>query len=296
MTGLGDAGVLRVDKPAGPTSHDVVARARRALGIRRIGHTGTLDPFASGLLLLCIGPATRLAEYLTGLDKSYTATALLGQATETDDLEGEVIRVSEQWQGLESSKIDDVLAGFVGDLNQVPPAYSAKKVAGERMYRRARRGETVELDPVLVRVEEARVVSVDLPHVHFELRCSSGTYVRAIARDLGEALGCGAHLTALRRTRIGPFDVAQAVSGDALSDEGAMRTAWLTPAESLGHMPTLHVDSDDAERIVHGQAIEAPDGQLPKKGPVALLHDQTLLCVAERTGDRLRPRKVFAGD
>jgi tRNA pseudouridine55 synthase len=286
-------GVIRVDKPAGPTSHDIVARARRALGVRRIGHTGTLDPFASGLLLLCVGPATRLAEYLTGLDKTYLATAVMGQSTDTDDLEGEVVRVSEAWRELDVAHISEALSEFVGLIEQVPPAFSAKKVGGERMYRRARRGETVRLDPASVQIHEARVLGVDLPEVRFELSCSSGTYVRAVARDLGERVGTGAHLKALRRTRIGAFTVGDAVSGDELHDAAGMKAAWLEPARALPHLPKVRVGDEEAARIRHGQAVPLESDELPEGATLAVLHDDELLCIATSSGGRVRPRKVF---
>lgn len=291
-----EAGILRVDKPAGPTSHDIVGRCRRALGVRRIGHTGTLDPFATGLLLLCVGPATRLAEYLTGLDKAYEATAVLGQTTDTDDLEGEVVRISERWRDLGRADVEAALARFVGEIQQVPPAFSAKKVKGERMYRRARRGEAVSLAPTAVTVHEARVLDVALPEVRFALRCSSGTYVRAIARDLGDALGCGAHLTRLRRTRVGHLDLEGAVSGDALDDEAKVRTAWVEPAAALGHLPSVTLTEEDATRFRYGQATRWAGPSASEEGrPVAVLRDGALLGVGVRAGDRLRPRKVLVG-
>lgn len=293
MTPPSRGGVIRVDKPPGPTSHDIVARARRALGVRRIGHTGTLDPFASGLLLLCVGPATRLAEYLTGLDKTYLATAVLGQSTDTDDLEGELVGVSEAWRELDESRVSAALSGFVGRIDQVPPAFSAKKVGGERMYRRARRGESVRLDAVPVQIREARVLDVDLPEVKFELSCSSGTYVRAVARDLGKRLGTGAHLKALRRTRIGPFAVTDAVSGDELHDADRVKAAWLEPAQALPHLPHVRVGAEEAARIRHGQAVPLEGGEVPEGATLAVLHDDELLCVATSSGGRVRPRKVF---
>jgi tRNA pseudouridine55 synthase len=296
MTAPGVVGVLRVDKPPGPTSHDIVARARRALGTRRIGHTGTLDPFASGLLLICVGPATRLAEYLAGLDKRYVATAVLGQATDTDDREGDVLRVSEAWRDLSRTSIEEALSAFVGEIRQVPPMYSAKKIEGERMYRKARRGETVHLEPVPVQVFEASVIEVELPAVRFAVHCSSGTYIRALARDLGEALGTGAHLSELRRTRIGAFDVSDSVSADDLHDSTETDRAWLTPAEALVHLPSVGVGDEDAARVAHGQAISAEGTRIPDGQPVAVLHDRALICVASRVGGQLRPRKVLVHD
>jgi tRNA pseudouridine55 synthase len=179
-------------------------------------------------------------------------------------------------------------------LDQVPPAYSAKKVNGERMYRRARRGESVALEPTRVTVFEARILSVELPRVRFELSCSSGTYVRAVARDLGEALGCGAHLAELRRTRVGEFEVADAVSGDDLHDESLVREAWMKPAAALAHLPSVSLSEKDAGRFAHGQAVEWVGADVPEGRPLAVLHGGSLLGVGERTGDRVRPRKVLS--
>src|SRR4051794_6711406 len=216
--GAAPNGVLPVDKPVGPTSHDAVAAVRRALRTREVGHTGTLDPFASGLLLVCVGRATRLAEYLTGLPKTYVATMRLGEVTDTDDLTGEVIHSSDAWRSLSHDAIEDALRAQVGTIQQLPPSYSAKKVGGERMYAAARRGETVERKPVAVTIHAIRVLGIDLPDVEFEVECGAGTYIRAIARDAGAALGVGGHLRALRRTRIGPHAVDRAVPLDALGD------------------------------------------------------------------------------
>ncbi|HET7322236.1 MAG TPA: tRNA pseudouridine(55) synthase TruB, partial [Longimicrobiaceae bacterium] len=163
------SGVLLVDKPVGLTSHDAVARARRALGTRKIGHTGTLDPFASGLLLLCIGSATRLSEQLTGLRKRYSATLKLGEATDTDDLTGEVVSRSDEWRELDETQIREALQAQTGEIQQLPPRYSAKKVAGERMYAAARRGEEVERTPVAVTVYDLRVTRIAPPEVDFEV-------------------------------------------------------------------------------------------------------------------------------
>src|SRR3954470_7378446 len=194
--GAAPNGVLPVDKAVGPTSHDAVAAVRRALKTREVGHTGTLDPFASGLLLVCVGRATRLAEYLTGLPKTYVATMRLGEATDTDDLTGEVIHSSDAWRSLSKDAIADALRAQVGTIQQLPPSYSAKKVAGERLYAAARRGETVERKPVAVTIHSIRVLGIDLPDVEFEVECGAGTYIRAIARDTGAALGVGGHLRA----------------------------------------------------------------------------------------------------
>ncbi|HEX6926351.1 MAG TPA: tRNA pseudouridine(55) synthase TruB [Longimicrobiaceae bacterium] len=292
MSGLN--GVLPVDKPSGPTSHDVVATARRALKLRRIGHTGTLDPFASGLLLLCLGPATRIAEYLTSLDKSYAATVRLGIATDTDDHTGEPVSVSEGWRELTEGQVREALEAQTGTILQTPPAYSAKKVAGERMYAAARRGEVVERTPVSVTIHSIRITRFELPELDLEIDCGSGTYIRAIARDLGEALGVGAHLTALRRTRVGRFEVGSALAMEALGDEQAVRAALLAPAEALSHLPAVTLNEVETSAVLHGRAVAAPES-VPSTGPLVLLSGQReLVAVAERSGAKIRPRKVFA--
>ncbi|HEX9108575.1 MAG TPA: tRNA pseudouridine(55) synthase TruB [Longimicrobiales bacterium] len=285
-------GILPVDKPEGPTSHDIVARARRALGIRRIGHTGTLDPFASGLLLLCVGRSTRLAEYLTGLDKTYRAVARLGASTDTDDRAGTVLATSEDWSSLTPTQVEAALHALEGPQLQVPPAYSAKKVAGERMYERARRGEAVVLSPVPVTVRRIEMLGLRLPDVELEIECSSGTYIRALARDLGERLGVGAHLTALRRTRIGAHDIGTALPAERLDDLEAVRAAWIGPAEALRHLPRVDVSAPQAVEIGHGGPIFAPDA-LGKHEQVVVCEGGELIAIAESTGGMLRPRKVF---
>lgn len=287
-------GVLPVDKPEGPTSHDVVATARHALGTRRVGHTGTLDPFASGLLLLCVEAATRLAEYLSELPKTYRATMRLGVATDTADRTGAPVRRSEAWKELDRERIERALRAQVGRIRQIPPAYSAKKVAGERAYDRARRGEAVALEPVEVEVYRLDLLAVRLPDVRFEVECSSGTYIRAIARDVGDALGVGAHLAALRRTRIGRQDVADAVPLDRLGDPAAVRAAWLSPLEALRHLPRLDVDAAAAARLRNGRWIPWREDGLPRRTPLAVAHRDALVAIAEIEDERLRPRKVFA--
>ena len=207
-------GVLVVDKPAGPTSHDIVDRARRALGTRRVGHTGTLDPFATGVLPLCLGRATRLARFLTAGEKTYRATLRLGFATTTDDLTGEPLGEPRRVE-LTDESLRAALAGLVGRFDQVPPAFSARQVDGRRLYELARRGEATARAATPVEVQALDLVSRAGDTLELEVRCSAGTYVRAIARDLGEQLGCGAHLVALRRTRSGGFGLDQAVPGDS---------------------------------------------------------------------------------
>jgi tRNA pseudouridine55 synthase len=285
-------GVLPVDKPQGPTSHDIVALARRGLGVRRIGHTGTLDPFATGLLLLCVGPATRLAEYLTGLDKTYEATARLGVRTDTQDRTGTTVATSDAWHDLSADAIRDAFAAQVGEQMQTPPAYSAKKVGGRRSYDRARAGEAIELDAVPVVIRDLEVLDVSGCDVRFRLTCSSGTYVRTVAADAGDALGVGAHLTELRRTAVGRFGIHGALTADRLADPEAAAAAFIPPLDALSHLPAVAVTDEEAELIRRGRAI--PAAGRGAEGTVALALAGLLLAVAESDGSVLRPRKVLA--
>ena len=293
MTTKPDApeGVLPVDKPEGPTSHDVVARARRALGERRIGHTGTLDPFASGLLLLCIGRATRIAEYLTGMPKSYRAMLRLGTATATDDRTGDVVASSESWRTLGDEDVRAALQAEVGARAQLPPAYSAKKIDGRRAYQLAREGAAVAVASADIEIEHIDVIDIALPDVTFDVRCSSGTYSRAIARDVGERLGTHAHLSALRRTAIGPHSVAGALQLDALDDEPRWRSALIAPADAIRDMPRIEVDADGHTAVAHGRALDAA-GTLDAD-PVAVLHAGSLIAIGAVRNGTLQPRKVF---
>ncbi|HEX8433339.1 MAG TPA: tRNA pseudouridine(55) synthase TruB [Longimicrobium sp.] len=289
-------GILPVDKPVGPTSHDAVAAVRRALRIRQVGHTGTLDPFASGLLLVCVGPATRLAEYLSGLPKSYAATLRLGETTATDDRMGETIATNDGWRDVTPAMIEAALALQVGTIQQLPPVFSAKKVDGERSYAVARRGGEVERTPVTVTIHSIRVTRVELPDVDFEVECGSGTYIRAIARDLGEALGTGAHLRELRRTRVGIHSVDSAVPLAELGDEEQVRAALLTPLAALADMPRVLVDEAGMVALGHGRAVPAP-ADAPDGVPLVLASAEgRLLAIGQRDGEQVRPRKVFPAE
>jgi tRNA pseudouridine55 synthase len=284
--------VLPVDKPEGPTSHDVVRAARKAVGSRRVGHTGTLDPFASGLLLLCVERATRLAEYLSARDKTYEAVARLGIVTDTLDREGSVVEERNGWEALDRGGIEAVLERFRGEIDQIPPEYSAKKVGGVAAYRRARRGESVTLAPVRVRIESLEITHLDLPHIGLRVTCSSGTYVRSLAHDIGQALGVGAHLASLRRTAIGDLSVERALAYEDLSDPAAVAAAALSPLEALGHLPTLDVDDAAVERIMHGGSVAVVGSAT--SGTVVLAHAGSLIAIGERDNDVVHPRKVFA--
>lgn len=291
----GVEGILRVDKPVGPTSHDIVGRVRRVLGTRRVGHTGTLDPFASGLLLVCVGPATRLSQVLTGMPKTYEAEALLGVRTDTDDSEGVVLSRREGAADLQVETLEKALTAFRGPILQTPPPFSAKKVGGEAAYVKARRGEAVELTPVEVEIETLELLDWAPPLLRFRTRCSSGTYIRALARDLGEALGVGAHLTALRRTAIGSHGVEDAVSGDALEDQEALASAWLPIRSALHHLPSLDVGVEAVGELCRGRWIPDPRGEAAGgDDPVAVFHGEGLVALAEAREGRLLPRRVLA--
>jgi tRNA pseudouridine55 synthase len=281
--------ILPVDKPVGPTSHDVVAIARRGLHEKRIGHTGTLDPFASGLLLLCVGHATRLAEYFAELPKTYRATAHFDGVSDTDDLTGEIAH-SDVWRKIDPAAVERALGALRGDIMQVPSKYSAKKIDGQRAYDLARRGEAVDLAPVPVTVYDIRMIRCELPVVEFEVVCSSGTYVRAIARDAGNALGTGGYLAALRRTAIGDFSVENAVALAETHDAAAVQRAAVPMHEALSHMAQLEVDEAQETALRFGQAIS----QATTPGALVLLRAGELIGIAESDGERVRPRKVFA--
>ena len=285
-----DRGLLLVDKPADVTSHDVVGTARRGLAERRIGHTGTLDPFATGLLLLCVGPFTRATEYFHALAKSYTATLRLGEETDTDDLTGVVTGGDEAWRRLPDGAIESAVHRLREVREQVPSRYSAKKIGGVPAYRRTREGEDVALPAVPITVHEAEVVGLAPPSVDVEVTVSTGTYVRALARDLGRELGCGAHLTALRRTRIGPFRVEDAAGLDQVAEGSVPEAAWHTPASALGWLPRRDVTPSEATDLRHGRRVDASG--LPA-GPVALVADGRLVAVGEADGAEVHPRKVF---
>lgn len=287
-------GALLVDKPVGPTSHDVVAWARKTLGTKRVGHTGTLDPFASGLLVLIFGPATRLAEYLSGHAKAYTATACLGVRTNTHDSQGRVLEQAGDAAPVERERVELGLSRFEGLIRQVPPQYSAKKVDGEAMYRKARRGEIVELEPVEVEVSEMRLTAFDGPHLSFEVTCSAGTYIRALARDLGEDLGVGAHLTALRRTSVGDFSVDSALAGEALQvgvhpDFGQ----WIPAEAAVRHMPTVHVSDEQVTLLCNGMRIPMPEEMAESGTLVSLVDGAGLLGIAEVKEGQLAPKKIL---
>jgi tRNA pseudouridine55 synthase len=282
-----DPGLVVVDKSPGMTSHDVVARVRRLAGTRKVGHAGTLDPMATGVLVLGVDRATRLLGHLMLTEKSYDATIRLGVVTTTDDAEGEVVSTHDT-SGVREDDVRTELARFVGDIEQVPTAVSAIKVDGQRAYARVRAGEQVELKARPVTIHDLVVHDVVLPEVRISVRCSSGTYIRAIARDLGAALGVGGHLTALRRTAVGPFDLSVARTLDELADDFAV-----LPIADAARSTFAVVDLTD-EQAAHVRFGRALDLTLPADGPHAVFApDGEFLALYEQSGARAKPVAVF---
>ncbi len=284
-------GLLPVDKPEGPTSHDVVSLARRVLGIRRIGHTGTLDPFASGLLLLCVGWATRLAEYVSPLRKRYGGVVRLGSRTDTDDRTGRALTTCKGWDALDAEQVAAVLNGMVGELEQRPPIYSAKKLDGERAYSIARRGGTPQLTARKVTIHRAEVVEFSPPDISFEIECSSGTYIRSIARDLGEALGVGAHLRSLRRLGVGGFAVSEAMQLTEATDASEVLDSLVAPERAVAHLQRADLGADALEPLGHGQQI--PCDLQGGDEPVSVFVDGRLVAIATLDDGYLCPKKVL---
>jgi tRNA pseudouridine55 synthase len=286
------AGLVVVDKPAGMTSHDVVARVRRIAGTRKVGHAGTLDPMATGVLVLGLGKATRLLGHLTLTEKAYDATIRLGAVTSTDDAEGEVLEQTPAGH-LAPDDVRVAATAFVGDISQRPSSVSAIKVDGRRAYARVRAGEEVELPSRPVTVHELTVLEVRAEGAHVDLdvsvRCSSGTYIRAIARDLGAALGVGGHLTALRRTAVGSFDLTAAHTLEALAED--LRLVGLAEAARRS-FPVHALDAQQARDVGYGRSLATALGA---EGPVAVFDEAgDFLALYEQQGERAAPVAVFA--
>lgn len=310
-------GVLLIDKPAGVTSHDVVDEVRRILQVRRVGHTGTLDPFATGVLVVMVGRATRLAQFLTGLEKEYEAVVRLGYATDTGDLTGTPIeeptegQVAREWSAAE---IEAAFESLRGEIDQVPPMYSAKKQAGKKLYELARRGEEVERKPVRVCIYNfeplhlaAQPAASLLKNNHdgtidFEVRvvCSTGTYVRTLAEDFGKRLGVGAHLAELRRSRVGDFPEQKAMKLEQLKAhlaEGSLGQVLLPLDDALSRLPAVDLDDDEARRVQNGMVITRGTALWTGGEHVRMRNPKgALIAVADfNAGDNsLHPRVVIA--
>jgi tRNA pseudouridine55 synthase len=296
-------GILVVDKPVGPTSHDVVAIVRRLSGVRRVGHGGTLDPFAAGVLPVFLGRATRMVEYHLRDDKAYQAVMVFGASSTTDDLDGDLNPSDAPAPSREA--VEASLATFLGTIEQRPPDYSAVRIAGRHAYELARHGSTPELKPRVVTFHEIRVVDWDerdpeRPAATVDLRCSAGTYVRALARDCGEALGTGAYLGALARTASGPFRRDQATPLERVREllgEGRVGELLLPVDVGLEAWPEVRVDAADLASLLRGQVIRARGVSLPRPGPDEQVRivgpDGRLAAMARVDGGRLRPEKVL---
>lgn len=278
----GPEGLLLLDKPKGMTSHDVVDAVRRTLGTRKVGHAGTLDPMATGLLLVGAGRATRLLRFFGDLPKVYEGTARLGVETDTLDADGTVVRSSAV--EMSRAQVEAAVAALVGESMQRPPAYSAVKVGGRKLYESARAGETVEAAPRRIRVDAFEVRSFDGRDVEFGVTCSGGTYVRVLAADVGTALGCGAHLTRLRRTAIGPYRVDDAEEPDGVTAPRPVEAA-------VAHLPRVDISGDEASAASNGSIL----GPAGLSGPYAVFGpDDRLIGIYRDDGAKARPEVVLA--
>jgi tRNA pseudouridine55 synthase len=276
-------GLMLVDKPSGVTSHDVVDVVRRSLRTRKVGHAGTLDPMATGLLILGVGRATRLLRYLGDLSKSYAATGRLGEETDTLDADGRILRSASV--DVSRAEIEWACAALVGDSLQTPPAYSAVKVGGRKLYQAARKGDALEAPARRIRVDAFEVSAFDGRDVEVRITCSGGTYVRVLVADVGRALGCGAHLVRLRRTAIGPFRVEDARPPGEGTPEPIER--------AIGHLPKIRLEPEEARAASHGRIL-APagiDGPYAVYGP-----DDALKGIYRDDGAKARPEVVLASD
>jgi tRNA pseudouridine55 synthase len=292
---MSNFGLIIVDKPVGPTSHQIVNIIRRGTGVRKVGHAGTLDPRASGVLVLCLGAATRLSEYLSTSDKRYQATIRFGTSTRTYDSEGEVTKES----GTIPSRrqIEAVLPQFMGEISQVPPPYSAIKVKGKKAYELAREGEDPDLEPREVTIIDLRLLNYEPPELSLEIECSAGTYIRSLAHDLGELLSSGAHLAELRRVKAGPFTIEDAVPLPKL-EVGFMVDKWeryvLPAADALPEFPVVQLSPEELDLVRNGHRIPAgPDSSGLAR---AISPDGELAAILEAVEDegQWHPRKVFA--
>lgn len=290
------SGILVVDKPVGMTSHDVVQTVRNGTRLRRTGHTGTLDPRASGVLVVLVGPAVRLSEYVSASTKRYQATLQLGFTTATYDLEGEVTGRSPV--DISYEEFEEALTGFVGEFEQKPPAYSAIKVGGVKAYDLARKGEEVDLEPRLINVSSIDLLDWNPPEAIIDVECSSGTYIRSLVHDLGEKLGCGATLTALRRTRNGQFTLREAVPLRKLQEAfqaGDWYKYLIPAAEALGDWYTIELDETALDEVRHGHRIPATEEVEPDKWARAISQDSELVALMQYDAAtrEWQPRKVF---
>jgi len=283
-------GLLYIDKPSGPTSHDVVRTIRRLAGIRRVGHTGTLDPLATGLLIVCLGRATRLAEYLTGLDKQYVASIRLGQETDTYDAEGSVI--TEKPVNISASQLDSALDHFSGEIEQIPPMFSAVKIDGQPLYTRARQGEVIERPSRLISIYDLRLIQWSSPNMEIQVHCSSGTYLRTIAHDLGQYLGCGGYLASLRRISVGDHLLEESIPLNDLTQENLTELIRSTDT-AVRHLPREIFNSEQALAFFHGQSVPIQIEQQPGSLVRAYDDKSRFVGIIESVDNHWFPRKIF---
>jgi tRNA pseudouridine55 synthase len=290
------SGILIVDKPAGLTSFGVVKKVRGALRVKKAGHTGTLDPMATGVLPVCLGEATKIAGLLTAADKAYDGEGLLGIETDTLDVTGQETARHEVPGDLTRESLERVLADLRGKQQQVPPAYSAVRQGGERSYKRARRGEAVQLEAREVQIHALELVRFELPRFAFSVQCSKGTYVRSLVAEIGARLGCGATLAALRRTRAGYFDLARAVPLDQVrlrQDAGDLPLISVDAALALEGLLAVELSAEQADGIRHGQPAAPQEGDTPA-GLLRLRCGDDLVALGELRDGQLWPKRVFA--
>ncbi len=288
------SGVLVVDKPVGMTSHDVVQAIRRGTNIRRAGHTGTLDPRASGVLVVLLGPAVRLSEYVAASDKRYQAVIQLGTTTDTYDGDGRLL--AEKPVEVTEEQFNTELQKFVGRIEQVPPPYSAIKVQGRKAYEMARAGEEVELEPRIIDVYSLELLEWAPPEVVIDVNCSSGTYVRSLAHDLGQRLGCGATLTGLRRTKNGRFTLRDAVPLRKLNEafiDGSWYQYLIPAAEALTDWPAIDLTDEQMDAIRHGHRIPAAEGSGPRSCGISQQGELVALLELDEATHEWQPKKVF---
>jgi len=288
-------GFLNIDKPLGLTSHDVVGRVRRIFGLRRVGHTGTLDPLATGVLVVCVGPATRLSEYVMASTKSYRATVQLGAVTTTYDAEGDVTETHDA-SAITREQVESVLPRFIGEIQQLPPMYSAVKQDGKKLYELAREGKEVERKPRTVQIDTLTASDVDPTTAHFTLdvTCGSGTYIRSLAYDIGEALGVGAHLAGLVRTRSGNFRVEDAHDLKALAATDDPTVHLIPTRDALADFPTLTLSPAQLDHIQHGRRIDGADDAPDETLAFAFAEDGEFIAVVVARDGKWKPHKVFS--
>ena len=291
------SGALVVDKPTGMTSHDVVQAVRNGTGIRRAGHTGTLDPRASGVLVVLLGPAVRLSEFISASDKRYQAIVRLGASTDTFDADGKFTRKSEAPVDVTESQFEEALKKFVGHIEQTPPPYSAVKVQGRKAYEMAREGEEVDLAPRTIDVYHLEVLEWAPPEVVIDVHCSSGTYVRSLANDLGNMLGCGGYLVGLRRTKSGRFSLRDATPLRKLQEafRAGNWSQYLIPAaEALGDWPAIELEPEQVDAIKHGHRVPAAEDAKPGMvRAVSMAGELVALMELDEESRQWKPKKVF---